>query len=166
MNNKLLYRSDYTNKVMKKSIIEQLSIDDLDFNDNIYEYDANIFNKEVLNSQEIFNKIIEGINPFDYEIDLLDTKVADVAVNSKQDMIKIINYYSKHYSEKSLNWLDVHNIRDMNGLFQKIEFNGDISQWDVSNVTCMNWMFEYSSFNNDIANWNTSSVTSMQAMFA
>ena len=166
MNNKLLYRSDYTNKVMKNSIIEQFSIDDLDFNDNRYEYDANIFNKEVLNSQEIFNKIIEGINPFDYEIDFLDTKVADVAVNSKQDMIKIINYYSKHYSEKSLNWLDVHNIRDMNGLFQKIEFNGDISQWDVSNVTCMNWMFEYSSFNNDIANWNTSSVTSMQAMFA
>ena len=151
---------------MKNSIIEQFSIDDLDFNDNRYEYDANIFNKEVLNSQEIFNKIIEGINPFDYEIDFLDTKVADVAVNSKQDMIKIINYYSKHYSEKSLNWLDVHNIRDMNGLFQKIEFNGDISQWDVSNVTCMNWMFEYSSFNNDIANWNTSSVTSMQAMFA
>ena len=166
MNNKLLYRSDYTNKVMKNSIIEQFSIDDLDFNDNRYEYDANIFNKEVLNSQEIFNKIIEGINPFDYEIDFLDTKVADVAVNSKQDMIKIINYYSKHYSEKSLNWLDVHNIRDMNGLFQKIEFNGDISQWDVSNVTCMNWMFGYSSFNNDIANWNTSSVTSMQAMFA
>ena len=53
----------------------------------------------------------------------------------------------------------------MSGLFERSEFNGNISEWDVSKVTDMSSMFYHSAFNGDISRWNVSKVTDMSSMF-
>ena len=53
----------------------------------------------------------------------------------------------------------------MSGLFAKLKFNGDISEWDVSNVENMSVMFFKSSFNGDISKWDVSNVKDMEDMF-
>lgn len=64
-----------------------------------------------------------------------------------------------------LNWIDTSAVHDMGAIFQKIDFNGDISKWNVSNVKDMYLMFEKSSFNGDISEWDVSNVTDMYSMF-
>lgn len=96
----------------------------------------------------------------------------------------------------SLNCVDVSNIKHMiegtTGVFEKSDFDGDISGWDVSNVENMNGMFANSKFtgkngifklqegnnvtnmqdmffssmfNSDISDWDVSNVTNMYRMF-
>jgi surface protein len=60
---------------------------------------------------------------------------------------------------------DVNNVTNMQGLFADSKFNGDISRWDVSNVTIMTAMFLGCDFNGDISNWNVSKVEKMDSMF-
>ena len=64
-----------------------------------------------------------------------------------------------------LNWIDTGAVKDMDFLFNKIRFNGNISEWNVSNVKSMRYMFYNSSFNGDISKWNVSNVWDMQFMF-
>lgn len=97
----------------------------------------------------------------------------------------------------SLNCVDVSNIKYMiagavTGMFEKSDFDGDISGWDVSNVENMDGMFANSKFtgengifklpegnvvtnmkdmffgsmfNSDISDWDVSNVTNMYRMF-
>jgi len=54
----------------------------------------------------------------------------------------------------------------MSRLFEKSDFNGDISKWNVSNVKDMRWMFQDAdSFNQPLDNWNVSNVRDMKDMF-
>ena len=57
-----------------------------------------------------------------------------------------------------LNWIDVSAIGNMESLFYRSKFNGDISRWDVSKVKNMQGMFYGSKFNGDISEWNVSNV--------
>jgi len=68
------------------------------------------------------------------------------------------------FNEDISQW-DVSNVRIMSGMFWNSKFNGDISKWDVSNVTDMNHMFYFSQFNGDISKWDVSNVRIMREMF-
>ena len=60
---------------------------------------------------------------------------------------------------------DTKNVTDMSELFERSNFNENISDWDTSSVANMQMMFfEATSFNKPL-NWDTSSVTNMSYMF-
>ena len=60
---------------------------------------------------------------------------------SKEELKAIIETRIENEGNKvDLNDIDTSKITDMSYLFDKTDFNGDISHWDVSNVKDMNSM--------------------------
>ena len=86
---------------------------------------------------------------------------------TKEELQDIILRRIKAEGNKvDLNDIDVSKITDMSKLFERTNFNGDISSWDVSNVIHMGGMFwGCSKCNQDISNWNVSKVKNMNKMF-
>ena len=82
---------------------------------------------------------------------------------SKEELKAIIETRIENEGNKvDLNDIDTSKITDMSYLFDRTDFNGDISKWDVSNVTNMYSMFYgCESFNQDISDWDVSNVTFM-----
>ena len=146
------------NKYIQKLLNEQFNASDLDFSGDNDAYDNNIFNKNIVIPAEVYRNIIDGKNVEYREIIEVGTMVSAVKVESKDDLIAIIDFYSENYPNESLNWLDVSGITDMSRLFALTDYNGDISKWDVSNVTDMDWIFQYSKFNQNISKWDLSNV--------
>ena len=147
-------------KEIKKSIREQFNISDLDFSDNDSDYDMNIFNKNTVDPQYIFDKILKREEVNDDDIEQLNYIVSAVRPDGVKQLKNIIYFYSRKYKNESLNWLDVSEISDMSDLFTLFcgPYNGDISKWDVSNVTKMTKMFSFSYFNGDISQWDVTNV--------
>ena len=78
----------------------------------------------------------------------------------------IVNRIKAEGNKVDLNDIDVSKITDMSSLFERTDFNGNISTWDVSNVTDMSRMFwGCKEFNQDISDWDVSNVTDMHSMF-
>ena len=124
----------------------------------------NIFNKDIIKPQVIYDKILRNELLENSEREILPLLRSAVKPKDKEEFV---NNFSDFYPNMPLNWLDVSGITDMSFLFYKNEkFNGDISKWDVSNVTNMAGMFAESKFNRDISGWNVSKVKSMAGMFA
>ena len=150
------------NKYIQKLIKEQFSISDLDFSDD-QEYNLNIFSKDY--NHRYYYKVLDGTVTED-EINELNSLVGAAIPKDKDELRKIIEFYSENYPECSLNWLNVSGITDMCHLFKETRYNGDISKWDTSNVTDMQWMFAAAkNFNQPIGSWDVSNVTNMHGMF-
>lgn len=178
------------NRYIQKLIQEQFNIGNIDLNSGGLKHNMNVFNKNIINPDKIYNKLSDMDHIYktelhipvnhkiqDYEIEELDNIVA--AVRPSEGCLSFISiFYSHFYPTHSLNWLDVSQIKNMSrlfGVYSVIEgdmcntynnkYNGDISKWDTSNVNNMEWTFFNSIFNGDISNWDVSDVKSMKYMF-
>ena len=149
--------------ITRKLISEQFNISNMDFNKKPKKQ-RNIFNKNIINPKEVYDKILyggvtENTEILYNELEYLDNEVSAVHVDRKNDLKYFINFYSDFYPTGSLNWLDVSGITDMSELFcANMKFKGDISEWDVSNVKIMKYMFNETVFNGDISKWDTGQV--------
>ena len=163
------------NKYIKQLVKEQFNISDIDFSSDENEYGANIFSKYVIDPNDIFTKMINRKAVSTNDIKELNNLVSAVKLKNKNELKRVVHYYSKYCPQDSLNWIDVSGITNMCKLFNSNDrytnnCECDISQWDVSNVTDMSYMFsgwaENSNiFNNDISQWDVSNVTNMACMF-
>ena len=96
---------------------------------------------------------------------------------TRGELIKCIDEQLKLQGPNAnLNIIDVSQITDMSGLFDKIGIlpgvsgeikNIDISLWNTSRVKNMSYMFcGCKSFNSDLSKWDVSNVSDMTCMFA
>ena len=151
---------------VKNAVNEQFNINDIDFsNDDETDCNPNIFNKEIQTYYTYYLQMLNGDVLTENAFTYMDTFESVIKPNDKEELKKIIEYYSEYYTEGSLNWLDVSDFTEMTQLFFNSQFNGDISRWDVSGVADMEQMFGNSEFNNDISCWDVSNVYDMSQMF-
>ena len=79
------------NKYIQKLIKEQFNISNIDFSDDEQEYDVNIFSKEY--NHRYYYKVING-TVTEYEIEELDSLVGVAIPKDKDELRKIIEFYS------------------------------------------------------------------------
>lgn len=112
------------------------------------------------------NNILKLHKPTQESSKWLQAQIGIYKVNNTDELKKLIECCIKTLGNKcNLNWIDVSNINNMEGIFYNSTFNGNISKWDVSNVTDMSYMFQQSKFNQNISKWDVSNVTIMDGMF-
>ena len=115
----------------------------------------------------INNNILKFHKPTQESSNWLQTQIGIYKVNNTDELKKLIECCIKTLGNKcNLNWIDVSNITNMEGIFYNSTFNGNISKWDVSNVTIMSQMFEYAEFNQDISNWNIAKAPYSKNIFS
>ena len=115
---------------------------------------------------DIVNNILKFHKSAEDDAKWLQSQVGIYTVNDTNELKKLIECCIKTFGNKcNLNWIDVSNITNMDGIFYNSTFNGNISKWDVSNVTVMYNMFCMANFNGNINKWNVSNVTNMSYMF-
>ena len=84
----------------------------------------------------------------------------------RNELKSLINELIKERGNKDdLNDIDVNNVTNMFGMFEKSIFNRYISKWDVNNVTNMTELFYKSNFNGDISKWNVYRYINTGGMF-
>ena len=117
----------------------------MDFNNNS-KRPGNLFNKNIVNPHDVYDRILNSKNIDKYEIEFINGIVSEVMPKNKASLRKVVKYYSKNYPNDSLNWLNVSEMTNLSGLFMGDDlhmnnYTGDISMWDVSNATDINSMF-------------------------
>jgi hypothetical protein len=89
-----------------------------------------------------------------------------IIANGKEHLFLLLDLeISASGSDCDLNHIDVSQVTSMEGLFQHLRFNGDISKWDTSKVETMENIFFNTSFNGDISQWDVSNVKNMERAF-
>lgn len=89
-----------------------------------------------------------------------------IKANNRDELVQIIDEeIYKHGNNCSLNHIDTSEVKDMNYLFIRSKFNGDISKWDVSNVINMVEMFYKSKCKCDISGWKPYKLEYFNLMF-
>ncbi len=144
----------------------QFNIGNMNLSSNTSHKNLNIFNKRTVDPEKVYNKILNNEPVKGQDIEDLDYITSGFKPKNKEELKKIIKFYSDKYPNNSLNWLNVSEITDMSYLFYGSKYNGDISKWNVSNVETMAGMFAYSKFNKCISEWDVSNVETMAGMFA
>ena len=130
---------------------------------NYYQIIERIKNKEAVSKQEYDTFLIY--------LKYNSNRLRKYQVKDKAELHQFISHIVYKIDPcANLNWLDVSNITNMNGIFHDMPFNGDISEWDVSNVKDMANMFDsciqFTGINTDLSKWDVSSVENMNAMFS
>ena len=176
-------------KRFNKQILEainrgvQLALDDFDYNEDITKSKTDIINTEeyafsIINT--LYKKLtseILTVQELDRLVQYYQITKQKYKVYSRQELKRIIDYVIGVYQSgdfvkglnpdiKTLNWIDVSEVKYMDELFKGLQFTSDISEWDVSNVLTMSNMFENATFTSDISKWNVSKVTTMYGMFS
>ena len=138
-------------------------IDDLKDNDVTSAVDKVLDNDLYETVQKSVRQLINGEKP---EIILVRLPDAYYTPVTFLELKRICIQAPHRYGTKcNLNWVDISKFRELDNLFYKNKFNGDISRWDTSHVISMYEMFRESDFNNDISKWDVSHVINMSGMF-
>jgi len=70
------------------------------------------------------------------------------------------------YPDINLNWVDVSHQDDLNRIFVRSKFHGDISLWNPAKAKNLSYMFCGCDFNGDISKWRFPMADDLQKMFA
>ena len=101
-------------KEIKTVIKEQFNIGKMNLHNAGNTGKNNIFNKSFVHPY--YSKILDGTITRK-EIKELNKFNGIISPANKDELMKIIDFYSDNYPKESLNWLDVSNITDMERLF-------------------------------------------------
>ena len=96
----------------------------------------------------------------------IDPATGMIPVKTAGELKKVVKAEIKRLgNDADLNHIDTSKVKNMNRVFFKSKFNGDISKWDTSNVTEMSETFAKSSFNGDISKWDVGKVNIFNGTF-